>query len=223
MGNAPVPELARLDELGKVTKEIADARYGKQEELRGLSWLPASAVAAIGAAIWPVSQSWSYVVACLLPVAWLVAPLVFEGRYLGIGRVEPFTYVPPPGPRLRLAGRIFAVSAWLGGGVSLALAWTKLAAMRELPHGLAPGVLLVGFVVTGILGWRAPTVWRWTAPSLLYLWLLTMGLRLDEGDRATSVLMGMLCMLAVAALWGIADHRSFLRLERRLASLRERG
>lgn len=222
-GNDPRSELARLDELEEVTRELAEAGYGKQEALRGLSWLPTSTVAALGAAVWPLSRSWSYVVASLIPVAWLVGPLVFEGRYLEIGRVEPFTYVPPPGPGLRKAGWIFAITAWLGGGAGLAFGWARLAAIPGLPHGLAASVLLVTFVVSGILGWRTPTLWRWLAPSLLYGWLISMGLRLGDGDGASTMLLGMLCMLALAALWAISDHRHFLHLERRLANLRERG
>ncbi len=218
----PRSELARLDELGQVTRELAEAGYGKQDVLRGLSWLPTSAVAAIGAAIWPLSHSWAYVVASLLPVAWLVGPMLFERRYLEIGRVEPFTYVAPPGPGLRKAGRIFATTTWLAGGAGLAFGWALLGAIPGLPHGLAPSVLLVTFVVSGILGWRTPTLWRWMAPSLLYGWLISMGLRLGDGEGAPSVLLGMLCMLALAVFWGLADHRHFLHLERRLANLRER-
>lgn len=216
-------ELARLDELERLTKAFAKTGYARSDGFRGLTVLPCAITGALAGLLGAFDPPWGYLLLACEPVALLAGPLFLEERYLRVGRVEPFTYVPPPGPRLRRAGRIFATLAWLLSGVGLVLYPRVFLHFPGLPTGLALAVWGASFLAVGLLGWRATTSSRWLAGSIQFGVMLQLGTHYLRGDEPRAFALGFSIVLATAGILAVVDHLRFRKLERRLRALRERG
>lgn len=214
-------ELARLDELARVTRD--SMAYGHPSG-RGLAGLPIAAVCGLSGSLGLVAPAWAFVVLALGPVALLAGPALLDDRYLALGRVEAFTYVAPPGPGLLRAGLVFAAAVWVAAGGVLALLARRLWAFPGLPVGVALGAWLASFLAVGWLGWRAAKGGsQWFGATLFFGILLSLGRDLGRSERMSAFALGVTIAGAFLALVALLDHLHFRKLERRLRALRERG
>jgi hypothetical protein len=216
-------ELARLDDLARVTRAFAEAGYAKREGVRGLAALPGAVIGGVAGLACLVAPAWGFLLLALVPVALLVGPICLEDRYRSVGEVRPFTFVAPPGPGLLRAGRILAAAVWLVAGADLLLDGKRLLSHPGLPAGLAPVVWGAAFLAVGYLGSRGATSARWLQASILFGCAARVGARLVEGEKPRAIVLGATIGFAILGAFAVADHLHFRKLERRLRALRERG
>ncbi len=201
---------ARLDELAAVTREYA--KYSRTSFGLAPAWLGGwLLVASALSAVWRGSGA---NLVRLTPVVWLWALAKARAHYQRHGEVIEEEEVPFPLPTSESGRRLFL------GMIYFSCVFGIMEASRSGPGTLlfsAAIFVAVPAIATRVLKGITDAVvtagWMWTVNGSLLRWL-------DAPPLPHAVLATFAAGLIAAGVW---QHSKYLRLERRLAALRDRA